>query len=1017
MFSKVASKLHIRRRQRESQTAHHEQAESSISTDVAQALETGYGNAETDVHVKADVRQSIWNRAYDKIKEDEPKLGRKYEETLKKLLGLEDALSEQSVGINKSDRSVLMQQGIKVGLERTKKEAKAKGRLQKVMDVINPIKNVVTEAVKSCPQAALAWTGVCLTMEILANPISEFAAQREGIEYLMSRMEWYWRLTDTLFITDKEDKPFLRGSLEASTVLLFGKILAYQMKSINVYHQNRYLTTVGDIVKYGDWKKHLEGIKEKETQFGRDLEQYNSGTSRFYLEDISDSGKGIMKELQSWRSHQEDEECRNLINKSIPYLTKQDIENRRGGLLPECCDWFFGCTPFKDWNDDLDHGILWIRAAPGKGKTMLLCTIIDWLWEEAEYDPEEQKEIESDLVSRADDTFLWVALAYQHLSARKEYMQSIEEVRTNIKNMPKGLDNLYERMMEYICTLEPLERYKGILTVVCLTYRPLALQELQFLAKHRDIRNVGLDRLKKVIHQCGSFLTFQDESITFIHQSAKDFLIQRGAEPRFAILPPSIQEAHREICLRALENMSETLRRDIYGLNHPGTSATEVNAPDPDPLAPVSYSCVNWVNHILDSGHSNDRNVGNAICKLLHDHFLHWMEALSLLGEVSVGATAMRELKAYVVEDGSSGKELGDIVYDCYRFFFTFMHPVELAPLQAYASALIFAPSSSLVKTINQKQAPQWITPSFEVEADWRKDSLTSLSRDHAVVWDVKTGTRIRAYMCKSKADRAILSGNGQKAVWISSDEGQCIQIWDPFTEDIKIASVGGPDKHFNLWLSYDSRYLVAAGQYSLTVFDTTESLETPNQELRGRTLDGHHEIFSEAFLANTTTFVCVSPEGLVQIWDIITGQCLTTFNTDRKYCDIKSCLRNESRFFLSDQSFIQAWRCDGEEAQCLRTWEVNGSELLGVSETGELLSLTWGDQGKCLMGIWEVNCDNEYLQFDCGISSPSMVDFSREWSKGSHGNELNAPFVVGYHHLGYLLVFKTPNTKPQLQG
>ena len=50
--------------------------------------------------------------------------------------------------------------------------------------------------------------------------------------------------------------------------------------------------------------------------------------------------------------------------------------------------------------------------------------------------------------------------------------------------------------------------------------------------------------------------------------------------------------------------MSNTLKRDIYNLRDPGCSIEQVHYPNPDPLAPIRYACVYWVDHLceIDSG-------------------------------------------------------------------------------------------------------------------------------------------------------------------------------------------------------------------------------------------------------------------------------------------------------------------------------------------------------------------------------------------------------------------------------
>jgi hypothetical protein len=114
-------------------------------------------------------------------------------------------------------------------------------------------------------------------------------------------------------------------------------------------------------------------------------------------------------------------------------------------------------------------------------------------------------------------------------------------------------------------------------------------------------------------------------------------------------------------------NMPGILRRNIYALSHSGTLTDEVTTPEPDPLAPVRYSCVYWIRHLYDG----DANSGNAVYQneldddgsvalFLKTHFLHWLEALSLLRNVSEGVLAITNLKTLLSVSSSLANGLSN---------------------------------------------------------------------------------------------------------------------------------------------------------------------------------------------------------------------------------------------------------------------------------------------------------------------------------------------------------------------
>jgi len=62
-----------------------------------------------------------------------------------------------------------------------------------------------------------------------------------------------------------------------------------------------------------------------------------------------------------------------------PSLDKKRIEDTKGGLLKDSYCWIIENPEFKQWRNNRVSPLLWIKGHPGKGKTMLLCGIINEL--------------------------------------------------------------------------------------------------------------------------------------------------------------------------------------------------------------------------------------------------------------------------------------------------------------------------------------------------------------------------------------------------------------------------------------------------------------------------------------------------------------------------------------------------------------------------------------------------------------------------------------------------------------
>jgi hypothetical protein len=55
---------------------------------------------------------------------------------------------------------------IHAGLDKTEREAKVKEGLGMAVDVVLAARNIISSAIQAAPQAALAWTGICVALEV-----------------------------------------------------------------------------------------------------------------------------------------------------------------------------------------------------------------------------------------------------------------------------------------------------------------------------------------------------------------------------------------------------------------------------------------------------------------------------------------------------------------------------------------------------------------------------------------------------------------------------------------------------------------------------------------------------------------------------------------------------------------------------------------------------------------------------------------------------------------------------------
>jgi hypothetical protein len=186
---------------------------------------------------------------------------------------------------------------------------------------------------------------------------------------------------------------------------------------------------------------------------------------------------------------------------------------------------------------------------------------------------------------------------------------------------------------------------KRILAVASVVYRPVTLDELESFV---DMPTGA--SLREIIELCGSFLTLQERIVSFVHQSAKEYLLKEAASD---IFPPRGEHIQHCIFSRSIQVMDKTLQQNIYKLDRPAILVNEIKPPDPDPLAAMRYSCVYWVEHfrlipdqVLD--YEDKLSDNGAIFTFFKRHFLHWLEVLGLIKRVSDSISTIDILLAIV---------------------------------------------------------------------------------------------------------------------------------------------------------------------------------------------------------------------------------------------------------------------------------------------------------------------------------------------------------------------------------
>ncbi|KAL2886888.1 Vegetative incompatibility protein HET-E-1 [Ceratocystis lukuohia] len=563
------------------------------------------------------------------------------------------------------------------------------------------------------------------------------------------------------------------------------------------------------------------------------------------------------------------------------------------------------------------------------------------------------------LKTNSNGTFLWVALVCHELS--NPHVRNWHIVDT-MKSLPPGLDPLYRRMMINMSESKDAQLCKDIVAYVFIVYRPITLDELHVLVEGLEDKKAM--EVEEIIALCGSFLTIHNNVVSFVHQSVKDFFQNKALQE---ILPLGIPHQHHKVLLRSLGILQKRLQRDIYGLQAPGCLIGQVSVPEHNPLAALGYVCIFWVDHLCNSAVDDVVSLNDGILPFFERKYLQWLEALSLLHSISSAGRIMERLTAFLQEKAS--KDLQGIAKDAQRFLLSHGGVIEIAPLQVYASGLIFSPTNSLIRRIYSHEEPDWIELKPQVGENWDVclqtleghcgyvhsvtfsndgDRLASGSRDKTIkIWDVTSGVCLQTLEGHSHyVHSVVFSNDGQRLASGSSDS--TVKIWNATSGVCLQTLKGHDDSVYSVAFSNDGQRLASASlDKTVKIWDATSGACL-------QTFEGHSGFVRSVVFSNDgQRLASASLDMTVKIWDATSGACLQTLQGHSNF--VYSVVISNYGQRLASASLdmtVKIW--DVTSGVCLQTFEGHSDYVDSVvfSNYGQrLASGSWDKTVK----IWDV--------------------------------------------------------------
>lgn len=175
-----------------------------------------------------------------------------------------------------------------------------------------------------------------------------------------------------------------------------------------------------------------------------------------------------------------------------------------------------------------------------------------------------------------------------------------------------------------------VQTFQEVIGVIVILESPLSVTSLsRLIGIPERVVHLRLNPLHSVL----SVPNDKTVSVRLFHLSFRDFLLDSETREKTPFWVDK-REMHYRLTTRCLL-MCQNLRRNICGLPGNGTRRAEIDRRTVDHCLPpeLQYACRYWAHHLVRSV-DLDAVINNCLI-FLQKHFLHWMEAMSLLGLAS----------------------------------------------------------------------------------------------------------------------------------------------------------------------------------------------------------------------------------------------------------------------------------------------------------------------------------------------------------------------------------------------